>query len=240
MKTSNKILTGFAVIVFILPVISAFIIKEKVNRGEYVTGSDNFPQLPGADKIRPFPTGHYSVIKLNGNNGHISCSLYGSEKEGYFNTGANKWGDSVSLHCANDTLYINTIQAPREGPQRYYDVLYLQLYTKSAKSIVTSSAHLTLDNTGSIGEDLSIRLGPASSVVFTKDVRSGKRAKRLRIDADAGEVRFFTRDAADTTELNLRGNVNLLLEDNQFPITGYIGDSVKVSGSWQILKQLPR
>ncbi|RXK82927.1 hypothetical protein [Filimonas effusa] len=246
MKTSNKILAGIVVLAFGLPVLSAFIIKAKIAKGDCITRRIEPDEVTLRKLRRPLPAGDFSVVKFSGVGGNLSCTLYGSDTSGYSTKSENIMGDSVRLHCLNDTLYVDFIQKPRKGTQVYYDIIKMALFVKSAKTIVVSETHLTIANPGEISSDLSVKIqadtpyGSSTSVLVQADRPDYRSGRKLTLDANGGSILIHPSNPADTLALELRGDTKLELPVPVHHVIGRIGDSVEVKGNWKELRELPR
>lgn len=178
MKTSNKLLLGFLIAVFLLPLCTFFILKGIVKEGKYVVKyypSDDYYQ-------RGKLTGKYKAIKVIGTadhnlqiednttknivpNGGLSCVIHYSDRAyyTYYNHDDSYNGhtirDSIGLGIIGDTLIIQRfIVDTSKTPVTYYTSIIrnVDLYLPSFQNISVSNATVQLDSNRT--ENLSIDL----------------------------------------------------------------------------------
>src|SRR5688500_13761648 len=113
MKTSNKILAGFIIVVFLIPVFILMSFNSKIKKGQFTVVNREIYE--GANSrsgtIKP-----YQVIKIvgPGSPGAFSCNLIPAEAASYSYQNYDDY-DSIKIDQVNDTLlltYVNTRYQP--------------------------------------------------------------------------------------------------------------------------------
>lgn len=154
MKTSNKILIGLLVIVFTIPLLLAYTLKKKIDKGDYTiemkNKRDNKYMHNGS--IQPF-----KVVKVIGPRPeNLYCKLKLSDKMNY--SFYNETSDSVRIFNSGDTLYVqyNSNLKPEELQKE--DGVVVDLNLPAFTSIIVDGASVILDSLISDTTSLSVTL----------------------------------------------------------------------------------
>ena len=187
MKTSNKLLLGFIIAVFLLPVCTFFVLKGMVKKGKYTVrhytmdGYISYTGRPYAlDGYRSGSIGEYKAIKIIGatdhvmNNGGLICVIHHSDSASYYKYYFHNDAyddvtvkDSISLGVVGDTLIVQRlIVTPKDTACQYHTSIQknVDLYLSSYPNISVSNAIVQLDSNGT--ENLSVNLKDNASLVF--------------------------------------------------------------------------
>lgn len=186
MRTSNKLLLGFLMAVFLLPLCTFFVLKGVVKEGKYAVkyySSDDYYQ-------RGTLTGKYKAIKIIGATGHdlqiadaanhvtatggLQCTIHYSDSAYYnyydhndaYNGVTIK--DSISLSVIGDTLVVQRfiIDTSKGASLNYYTSItrMVDLYLPSFQNITVSNAIAQLDSSKT--ENLTVYLNNNASLIL--------------------------------------------------------------------------
>lgn len=139
MKTSNQILIGLVVLIFTIPIVSAFAIKAKVTKGQF---SEQKFSDKAAAAVRFGTFAAYKAIVVKAPAGsHLACTLIKAEKPEYtYRT--NQQQDSVGVTTINDTLYISYLGKKLENEQQ--PSISIDVYLPTVETLIVDGASVTL------------------------------------------------------------------------------------------------
>lgn len=258
MKTSSKILTGFFIIVFLVPLAMFMSFKSKIKKGQYtLVRNDSFESI----NSRKGDLGSFKVVKLVGIDGNLKVNLAVS-KTPHYNYSVDG-SDSIKVFHAADTLIIQStgmvkqshtivIESTGEVKQNqgnyYRNDLYIDLALTSLENIVAEDAEVFINaNDSSIVKLVAIDLkaNAALNIGQQDDHDPSRRTMPLHI----GELKVITDDAklfigknvtVSQLELNAAGSSDVTISNGVTidKVTGSLSDSSSVNANWRFLKQL--
>jgi hypothetical protein len=144
MNTSNKILIGFLIVIFLVPVFMLLSFNSKIKSGQFTVVKNEQPV--GAD----FRSGNfkpYKVVKLVAPPGRaLKCDLQYSDSL-YYSYNINYSRDSVRVYNLADTLFIQYISrtAQKDNTDVYSDNdLYVEIKLPSVEQLIVNNAEATI------------------------------------------------------------------------------------------------
>jgi hypothetical protein len=145
MKTSNKILLGFFMLIFAAPVLLFMGFRSKITKGEFtVTRTDANGQFTRKGAIKP-----YKVVKVVGPFMPEVFSCYiipaGAASYAYTNYG---YDDSINLQQKGDTLLVtyNHMNLSTDNNSDSYTNLSINLYLPEINNIIIQGAGVFIDS----------------------------------------------------------------------------------------------
>lgn len=142
MKTSNKILTGFLVVIFIIPFLAASVLKKKIEKGEYkVVKTENRNAL----NVISGPLDTVRVLDIAASDpGLLHCKLIPADsmKYSYERYSAT---DTLTIYQKNDTLFIRhpSIMAKADKSKLYY--LHVNVFLPRFDNLKVDGASVFID-----------------------------------------------------------------------------------------------
>jgi len=146
MKTSNKILLCLLIVVFTVPLLLAFNIKDKMKKGIYtIEKFDNYRN--GKVTVGTFAA--FKVVKIvSPNPEYLTCVLRQSS-EMKFNYYKDFGNDSVVVSNNNDTLVIQYIaldKTPARDDERNWNAIHVSVAIPAFNSLVVDGAVVVIDS----------------------------------------------------------------------------------------------
>jgi hypothetical protein len=157
MKTSNKILSGLIIVIFVVPFLLAATLKSKMKKGIY-TVEKNYAPDKGGTRSGTFTA--FKVVKVIAPRPELlTCNLKQSDKMSfdYFNDGSN---DSLAVFTSNDTLYVQYIAQQEKSGQhesRGYGKIVVNINLPFINHLIVDGAEVILDSP-SAASGLSVSL----------------------------------------------------------------------------------
>jgi hypothetical protein len=156
MKTSNKILLGFFILIFLIPPFLLMSFNSKIKNGRYKIVKQE--TMEGEN----FKSGNfksYKTVKFVSPSGRIlkanvqhSDSLYYS----YYTMGT---GDSIRVYNEGDTVFVHYFNAQATEGVDEQTNLYVNLKLPSFENLIIDNAEVTLDSTGAaLNSDINVEL----------------------------------------------------------------------------------
>jgi hypothetical protein len=251
MNTSNKILTGFFLLVFLVPVFVLLSFRSKIRSGQFtVVKNEQFI----SENFRSGNFQPYKVIKLVSPEGKaLKCNLQYSDSL-YYSYNTNDSRDSVRVYNLGDTLFIQYINkiAEKDNTDVYsHDQLYVEVKLPSIEQLVVNNAEANIYgvNTGAaknmmvevygtgllnLGEITDGDNGTTnlSTDFYTIDQLSFKSANGQISLGKNVHVANLTIHTEGTSVINIKEGASI---DN---IQGSLSDSSTVNASWKYVKKI--
>lgn len=252
MNTSNKILTGFLLLVFLVPVFVLLSFKSRIRNGQFTVVKNE--QYKSAN-FREGNFKAYRVIKLVSPEGRaLKCNLQYSDSL-YYSYQINDSRDSVRVYNLGDTLFIQYINktVTKDNTDVYSpDELYVDVKLPSIEQLVVNNAEVNIPgvNTGAVAKNMTVevhgtgllRLGEInekdndttgeSADFYTIDqvsVKSANGEMSLGKNVHIGQLTINTEGRAT---INIKEGASI---DN---VMGTLSDSSTVNASWKYVKKL--
>jgi len=245
MKTSNKILLGFLILIFLIPVFGVMSFNNRIKNGRYtVERQDNQGSNFRSGNFKP-----YKVVKFIAPAGRVlkanlqhSDSLFYS----YHQVGG---GDSIRVYNTGDTLFVHFIN-PDENEVAH---LSMNLKLPFFDNLVIDNAEVTLDSTGgSLTGDLLVEISGTGLLNIGR--MSGKRGgpddakatqfpyaiNRLSVKMNDGEVALGGKTEIKHLNLQVNGAGVLSVNDGATigEVSGRLSEESSVKANWKYVKKL--
>lgn len=251
MKTSNKILLGLFIIVFLIPVFIIMSFRSMIKKGQFTVIKDQ-PYMN--DNLRSGNLKPYKVIKLVAPEGRmLKCNLKFSDSLYYRYYGNDGSGDSINIYNKADTLFVQYIkQSVKKGSDDDYNDNELQAELKlpSMEHIIMENAEATIlsadtakNNSMDIevyGNGLFNMASTAENIDKRSETVSPYKIGQLSVKSINGRIHLGK--AAEIGQLNLavNGNTSITIEDGATigEMKGSLSDSSTVKASWKYVKKL--
>lgn len=258
MKTSNKLLTGLLIAVFIIPIGMVMAFNQMIKKGDYkVVHNKNYTKTG--------KTGDYSAVKISvpafkntDSRKVLICHLH-SAREGHYTFRRFNIMDSISVSNKRDTLFIKYVVKPHPHSTPTYIAYYnIDLYLPDMKNIIVHRATLQMDSIDAainpeIGVHLTdavLQLGagintndrhkPLKTVDQLDSNQSVSQYNNLAISAKTSELIFGYRFQVDSLFLAIGKNSKLTIaKDFQADkINGNISDQATIVSNMRTIKKL--
>jgi len=267
MKTSNKILAGFIIVIFLVPVFILMSFNSKIKKGQFTVVKREIYEGGNSRSgtIKP-----YQVVKIVGPSrfpGTFSCNLIPDEAASYSYQNYNDQ-DSIRIENINDTLlltYVNTRYQPDNNTNSdEFTHISVDLHLPVIANVIVEGADLNIDSMDitanrEIFFDLS---GKASLNISNKGTAT---SRSINLTQPGGQFKDsvveristgmfnklnvkavfanFTIGAHSTIkELNLQidGASKVNVDDNSHidQLSGFISDSCTVEANWKNIRRL--
>jgi len=250
MNTSNKILTGFLIVIFLLPVFVFLSFKSKIRSGQYtVVKNEHYV----SENFRSGNFKAYKVIKLVSPPGRaLKCNLQYSDSL-YYSYNVNDSRDSIRVYNLADTLFIQYINktAQQDNTNVYSnDELYVDVKLPSLEELVVNNAEATVSGMNdAVTKNMTVELhGTALLNVGSRkqDVNdTNQDAATYTIDqllmrSDNGEMSLGKNVRIGQMIILAGGGSVVNIEDGAEidHIQGNLSDSSIVNASWKYVKKL--
>ncbi|ANI89153.1 hypothetical protein A9P82_07530 [Arachidicoccus ginsenosidimutans] len=154
MKTSNKLLLGFLIVVFLVPLFTSFALRSVVKQGKYTIGL-----YPSEESFQQGAIGKYKAVKIinhpfPGGNDFI-CTIHPSPSGKYLfydYSYDQSLFDSIGVEIKNDTLYIQRFTIHSPGMQATHNVAdawanrNIDLFLPSLDNITAERTEVKIDS----------------------------------------------------------------------------------------------
>lgn len=246
MKTSSKILTGFFIIVFLVPVAMFMAFKRKIDKGQYtLVRNDSFQSM----NSRKGDIASFKVIKLvgaKGNNLKVNLSVANKARYKYSVDG----GDSVKIYHSADTVFIQSVSEAKESQDDHFqNDVWVDLSLPSLEGIVIDNAEAFINANDSsainrvdiiLNEKSLLSVGRQDENYSRNDSKAPLKIDQLAVKANGG--RFFIGKNVSVSRLQLEtnGSADVTISDGAMvnEVMGSLSDSSSVKANWKYLKQL--
>lgn len=250
MKTSNKILLGFFILVFLTPVFVLMSFKSKIKNNEFkvVKGGPYYSSSFHSGTFRS-----YKVIKVVAPEGrimktdlHFSDSLYYT----YRNDGVR---DSIRVYNQADTLFVEYANVTAEKQDNNFygsNEIYTDVFLPSISHLVIENAEATIQPANSpadsqvnievLGTGLINIGGEAESTINNDQSNTTYKLAGLSLQSINGDIYLGKSVDIGLLILNTAGTTSVTIEEGAViaNIKGSLSDSSSVKASWKYLKNL--
>ncbi|MDE1190653.1 MAG: hypothetical protein PW786_00685 [Arachidicoccus sp.] len=165
MKTSNKLLLGFLIVVFLVPLFTSFALRSVVKQGKYTIGL-----YPSEESFQQGSIGNYKAVKIINHpfpDGYdFICTIHPSSSGKYlFYDDSNGEGlfDSIGVDIKNDTLYIQrfTVHSPGMQAAHKNDVAWMairnvDLFLPSLDNITAERTEIKIDSSANTSININL------------------------------------------------------------------------------------
>lgn len=250
MNTSNKILTGFLIVILLVPVFILLSFNSKIKSGQFTVVKNE--QYMGAD----FRSGNfkpYKVVRLVAPSGRaLKCNLQYSDSL-YYSYTMNDSRDSIRVYNLADTLFIQHISmATGKDNTGVYADNYLSVDIKlpSIEQLIVNNAEATIQSKNFMGNKnwlVEINgtgiLNVGEAAEDDKDTAENKVSfaiEQLSIMSTNGEVVFGSNVNIGQLILHAKGNSVVTIKEGAAfsDVQGSLSDSSTVNASWKYVKKL--
>ncbi|MGZ8557822.1 MAG: hypothetical protein ACXWWC_05800 [Chitinophagaceae bacterium] len=250
MNTSNKILTGFLIVIFLVPVIILLSFKSRIKSSHYTVVKNE--QYMGAD-FRSGSFKPYKVVRLVAPPGRaLKCNLVYSDSL-YYSYTINDARDSISVYNLADTLFIQYISMTygKDKTGVYPDNdLSVDVKLPSIERLIVNNAEATIqskkfmENNNCLVELYGtgiLSVGEAGE--DNKDTAENKvpfAIDQLSIMSTNGEVVFGSNVNIRQLILHAKGSSVVTIKEGAAfsDVQGSLSDSSIVNASWKYVKKL--
>jgi hypothetical protein len=245
MRTSNKILLGYIILIFLLPVLVLMSFNTKIKNGRYTVEK----QQGQGSNFRSGSFKPYKVVKfiapagrvLQANLQHSDSLFYSYHQMGGL--------DSIKVYNTGDTLFVQFINPDKN----YVEHLSVNLKLPSFDNLVIENAEVTLDSTsGSLNSDLLVeilgtgllnigkkkehRVGPDDAAV----IEFPYAINRLSVKMNEGEIALGGK--ANIKQLDMQVNGAGVVSINEGAaigeVSGHLSEKSSVKANWKYVKKL--
>lgn len=265
MKTSNKILVGFIIVIFLIPVFILMSFNSKIKKGRFTVVNREIYE--GADSrsgtIKP-----YQVVKIVGPGfpGAFSCNLIPAEAASYSYQNHNDQ-DSIKIEQVNDTLlliYVNTgDQSDNNTNNKLFTHISVDLHLPVIANVIVEGADLNIDSMDIAANpeiffdlrgkaSLNLSKNGTSNTDFAHLNQSGGQFKDTvlkrtstgmfnKLNVKAASANFTIGPYSTIKELNLQidgaSKVNVADNSHVDQLSGFISDSCTVAANWKNIRR---
>ncbi len=245
MKTSNKIISGFFIVVFLVPLFILLSFNSQVKKDQFTLVERNNSSFQPTRKGSFAP---FKVIKINAPSPVLTCTIRMADSLSYAYASIGQ-KDSIQIYNQVDTLFIQYINPEYKGSYDDYGAsdatmrLHLKLSMPAIAQLIVNNAEVTMvagTDSPLLAEVYGagkLNLGKAAG---KEEITNSYRAGSVSIRAINGTVTVG--DSATIRQLQLQtgGNTVVQINDNAAidQVNGHLSDSTTVNGSWKIIKRL--
>lgn len=261
MKTSNKLLLGFIIFVFLVPVCASFVLKGVIKKNKYTTAL-----YPSADYYQQGTFGNYKVIKIVNNdfpsNSTFICTLHTASSGRYlFYDCSNDEGifDSIDVKIKDDTLLVQRFTLSSAGMRNTHqsDVGWMQtrnidLFLPSLDNVIAEKTSIKIDSStaipiniflnngslvlGNLGTEVKIENGKSVQDILNRKSNFGN----VKISAVQSPVALGSNVCMDSLSLNMDGKSFLQIsgDSNVRALNGSIDKQSNINADSIMTKRL--
>ena len=245
MKTSNKILLGFLILIFLIPAFAVMSFSNKIKNGRYTVES----QQGQGSNFRSGNFKPYKVVKFIAPAGRVLKANLQHSDSLFYSYHQMGGGDSIRVYNTGDTLFVHFIN-PDEN-----EVVHLSVNLKlpAFDNLVIDNAEVTLGSTGaSLNSDLLVEISGTGllNIGRVREQRGGPddvdvtefpyAINRLSVRMNEGEVALGGK--TDIKQLNLQVNGAGVLSVNDGAtigeVSGRLSEESSVKANWKYVKKL--
>jgi hypothetical protein len=250
MNTSNKILTGFLIVIFLVPVFILLSFNSKIRNGQFTVVKNE--QSKGAN----FRNGNfkpYKVVKLVSPPGRaLKCNLQYADSL-YYSYNMNDSQDSIRVYNLADTLFIQYIsrKAQKDNTDMYNDnELYVEVKLPSVEQLVVNNAEAIIsDMNASVAKNMLVEVyGTGLLNVGATDENANNTTEskipytidRLSVKSANGEMALGKNVHIGQLMIQADGTSTINIKEGAAidDIQGSLSDSSTVKASWKYVKRL--
>lgn len=246
MRTSNKILLGFLIIIFLIPALLLMSFNNKIKNGRYTVES----QEGQGSNFRSGNFKPYKVVKFIAPAGRVLKANLEHSDSLFYSYHQMGGGDSIRVYNAGDTLFVHFINHEDMNEMVHLSV---NLKLPSIDNLVIDNAEVTLDSTGaSLNSDLLVEISGTGllNIGRVREQRGGPddmdvtefpyAINRLSVRMNEGEVALGGK--TDIKQLNLQVNGAGVLSVNDGAtigeVSGRLSEESSVKATWKYVKKL--
>ena len=250
MNTSNKILTGFLIVIFLVPVFILLSFNSRIRNGQFTVVKNE--QSNGAD----FRSGYfkpYKVVKLVAPPGRaLKCNLQYSDSL-YYSYNINNSQDSIRVYNLADTLFIQYIS--RKAEKDNTDVnsdneLYVEIKLPSVEQLVVNNAEATIsDMNASITKYMQVEVSGTGLLNLgavdendndTTENKISFTIDQLSVKSANGELALGKNVHIGQLMIQADGTSTVTIKDGATidEIQGNLSDSSTVNATWKYVRKL--
>ena len=252
MNTSNKILTGFLLLIFLVPVFVLLSFKSKVRSGQFTVVKNE--QYKSAN-FREGNFQAYKVVKLVSPAGRaLKCNLQYSDSL-YYSYTMNDSRDSVRVYNLADTLFIQYINktAAKDNTDVYsHDELYIDIKLPSIEQLVINNAEVNISglHTGGAAKNIAVEVYGTGLLNLGEIDDEGKGTTNQNTDfytidqlsfkSANGEMTLGKNVHIGSLTIQAEGRSTLNIKEGASidSVQGNLSDSSTVNASWKYVKKL--
>ena len=250
MNTSNKILTGFLIVVFLVPVFVLVSFRSKIRSGKF-TVVKNEKYISENFRSGNFKT--YKVIKLVSPAGRaLKCNLQYADSL-YYSYNVNDSRDSIRVYNLADTLFIQYISKTAQKDKTVVysqDELYVDVKLPSIEELVVNNAEATISGMNAVvSKNMTVELyGTGLLNIGSKTPDDGDTGQsnisytidQLLLRSANGEMSLGKNVHIGQMIIQADGTSVVNIEDGAEidHIQGNLSDSSTVNASWKYVKKL--
>ena len=252
MNTSNKILTGFLLLVFLVPVFVLLSFKSKVRSGQFTVVKNE--QYKSAN-FREGNFQPYKVIKLISPEGRaLKCNLQYSDSL-YYSYNVNDSRDSVRVYNLADTLFIQYINktATKDNTDVYsHEELYIDVKLPLIEQLVINNAEVNISglHTGGAAKNIAVEVYGTGFLNLGEIDDEGKGTTnqstdfytidQLSFKSANGEMSLGKNVHIGQLTINTEGRSTINIKEGASidSVQGNLSDSSTVNASWKYVKKL--
>lgn len=247
MKTSNKILAGFFIVIFLVPIFMLMSFNSKIKKGQFTVVKQEIYE--GAD-FRSGSFGAYKVVKIMAPSGRIlKCNLQYADSL-YYSYNKMETQDSVMVYNAADTVFIKYVN-PNTTTQEN-STIHLNLKLPAMQNLVVENAEVTLDSMGAgANKDIAIEVHGTGLVNIGRTIEEKNmeyqtihefpyQVNQLSLKMKEGEVVLGNRVNIGQLNLQLDGAAGLTINDGAVigEMHGSLSEQSSVKANWKYVKRL--
>jgi hypothetical protein len=247
MKTSNQILLGFLIIVFLIPVVVVMSFKSKISNNEFVVVKDGFYL---GDNYRSGSLKPYQTVKLVAPKGKLlKCYLEYSDSMSFSYSNDNG-ADSIKIYNLGDTLFVQVSGLPsKNNPNQFRDEFYANLRLPAIENIVVDGAEVTIlsanpakinDMKAEIHGGGTLNIGKREEDFRSPGSDGVNRYGQISLRSDNGSVFFGKKVQVANMLIDVNGKSTINIEEGAAidDLKGNLSDSSSVNASWKYVKRL--
>ena len=144
MKTSNKILIGFFIVIFLIPALILMSFNNKIKKGRYTVEKQE------VHESTDFKSGNfkpYKVVKFIAPAGRVLKANLQYSDSLHYSYNAMGTGDSIRVYNIADTVFIHYIHPKETEAANEWNHVSVNLKLPSFDNLVIDNAEVTLDST---------------------------------------------------------------------------------------------
>lgn len=266
MKTSNKILAGFLIVIFLIPVFILMSFNSKIKKGQFTVVKREIYEGTNSRSgtIKP-----YQVIKIVGPGfqGAFSCNLIPAESASYSYKDYDDH-DSIRIEQVNDTLlltYVNTRpQSGNNTNSNEFSNISVDLHLPVITNVIADGAEVNIDSMD-IAANQEIFFDLRNKASLNLSYRGAATSHTVRLAQPGGQFKDSVTNRNSTgmfNKLNVKAvsanlaigpyatirDLNLQIDgaskvnvsDNSHidQLSGFISDSCTVEANWKNIRRL--
>jgi hypothetical protein len=252
MNTSNKILTGFLLLIFLVPVLVLLSFRSMIRSGQFTVVKNE--QYKSAN-FREGNFQPYKVVKLVSPEGRaLKCNLQYSDSL-YYSYNVNDSRDSVRVYNLADTLFIQYINktATKDNTGVYaHDELYIDVKLPSMEQLIINNAAVNIAGllTGGAAKNMMVEVYGTGFLGLGESNDGDNGAKiasvdlytidQLSIKSANGELSLGKNVHIAQLTINTVGRSTINIDEGASidNAQGNLSDSSTVNASWKYVKKL--